>query len=52
VVRCCYSKLLAEIGKNFWNTEEMERPPLKTATKQRLVKTNRMRTSDVSYSSL
>jgi hypothetical protein len=34
-------KLVAEAGDSFGDPEEEERPPLKAATKQRLVKTEK-----------
>jgi hypothetical protein len=38
-VSCCCGKLVTEARGPFRNPEEGERPPLETATKQRLVKT-------------
>jgi hypothetical protein len=37
-VCCCYEKLVAEAGDRTGTRKDGERPPLKTATKQRLVK--------------
>jgi hypothetical protein len=39
VVSCCCEKLVAEAWGYFGNPEEGERPLLKVAAKQRLVKT-------------
>jgi hypothetical protein len=39
IVSCCCEKLVDEARWQFRNPEEGERPPLKAATKQRLVKT-------------
>jgi hypothetical protein len=39
VVSCCCEKLVAEARGKFGNPEKEERPPLKAATRQRLLKT-------------
>jgi hypothetical protein len=51
-LNCCCEKLVAEAREQFGNPEEGEPLRLEVATKQRLMKTNRLRIPSVSYSDL